>query len=188
MLRTFRTVTVTVTFNANSRIWGYRQSLSKIDKPCLKMVHKLCLHFSAAARLSERDAAATAVVAPVTVHLVPAFGAHASLHHPTSLACPNFCAAGTTGRWSCMQSATVGKDSPELPFAVYGMPTVRNRCACFLNDVFSCMCLPAGLIHGKEGCALQLFKPSALWSTTNSWCQREKKTLLVTFVNANIMF
>ena len=35
--------------NANSRIWGYRQSLSKIDKPCLRMVHKLCLHFSAAA-------------------------------------------------------------------------------------------------------------------------------------------
>ena len=36
-------------YNANSRILGYRQSLSKIDKPCLKMVHKLCLHFSAAA-------------------------------------------------------------------------------------------------------------------------------------------
>jgi hypothetical protein len=35
--------------NANSRIWGYRQSSSKIDKPCLRMVHKLCLHFSAAA-------------------------------------------------------------------------------------------------------------------------------------------
>ena len=35
--------------SANSRILGYRQSLPKIDKPCLKMVHKLCLHFPAAA-------------------------------------------------------------------------------------------------------------------------------------------
>ena len=35
--------------NANSRILGYRQSLSKIDKPCLRMVDKLCLHVSAAA-------------------------------------------------------------------------------------------------------------------------------------------
>ena len=35
--------------NANSRILGYRQSSSKIDKPCLRMVDKLCLHVSAAA-------------------------------------------------------------------------------------------------------------------------------------------
>ena len=31
--------------NANSRILGYRQSLSKIDKPFLTMRDKLCLHF-----------------------------------------------------------------------------------------------------------------------------------------------
>ena len=31
--------------NANSRILGYRQSLSKIDKPFLTMLDKLCLHF-----------------------------------------------------------------------------------------------------------------------------------------------
>ena len=36
-------------YNANSRFLGYRQSLSKIDKPCLKVVDKLCLRFSAAA-------------------------------------------------------------------------------------------------------------------------------------------
>ena len=35
--------------NANSRILGYRQSSSKIDKPCLRTVDKLCLHVSAAA-------------------------------------------------------------------------------------------------------------------------------------------
>ena len=114
------------------------------------------------------------MVAPVTARLVPAFGARASPHQSTSSACPNFCAAGTTGRWSCVQSATVGKDSSEPPFAVHSMPTVRNRCACFLHDVSSRMCLPAGLIHGEEGCALQLFEPSALWSTTNSWCRRKK--------------
>ena len=39
----------TQVYDANSRILGYRQGLSKIDKPCLKMVHKLCLHVSAAA-------------------------------------------------------------------------------------------------------------------------------------------
>ena len=114
------------------------------------------------------------MVAPVTARLVPAFGAHASPYHPASSACPNFCAAGTTGRRSCVQSATVGKDSSEPLFAVHSMPTVRNRCACFLHDASSRMCLPAGLIHGKEGCALQLFEPSALWSTANSWCRRKK--------------
>ena len=114
------------------------------------------------------------MVAPVTARLVPAFGTRASPHHSTSSACPNFCAAGTTGRRSCVQSATVGKDSSEPPFAVHSMPTVRNRCACFLHDASSRMCLPAGLIHGKEGCALQLFEPSALWSTANSWCRRKK--------------
>ncbi len=114
------------------------------------------------------------MVAPVTARLVPAFGARASPYHPTSSACPNFCAAGTTGRRSCVQSATVGKDSSEPLFAVHSMPTVRNRCACFLHDASSRMCLPAGLIHGKEGCALQLFEPSALWSTANSWCRRKK--------------
>ena len=113
------------------------------------------------------------MVAPVTARLVPAFGAHASPHQSTSSACPNFCAAGTTGRRSCVQSATVGKDSSEPLFAVHSMPTVRNRCACFLHDASSRMCLPAGLIHGKEGCALQLFEPSALWSTANSWCRRK---------------
>ena len=35
--------------NANSRILGYRKGSSKIDKPCLRMVDKLCLHVSAAA-------------------------------------------------------------------------------------------------------------------------------------------
>ena len=84
------------------------------------------------------------MVAPVTARLVPAFGARASPYHPASSACPNFCAAGTTGRWSCVQSASVGKDSSEPPFAVHSMPTVRNRCACFLHDVSSrtaCACL-----------------------------------------------
>ena len=32
--------------NANSRILRYRQSLSKTDKLCLTMVHKLCLQLS----------------------------------------------------------------------------------------------------------------------------------------------
>ena len=114
------------------------------------------------------------MVAPVTARLVPAFGARASPYHPTSSACPNFCAAGTTGRRSCVQSATVGKDSSEPLFAVHSMPTVRNRCVCFLYDASSRMCLPAGLTHRKEGCALQLFEPSALWSTANSWCRRSR--------------
>ena len=63
--------------------------------------------------------------------------------HIASMPRRNFCAAGTTGCRSCVQSATVGKDSSEPPFAVHSMPTVRNRCACFLHDVSSraCACL-----------------------------------------------
>ena len=102
------------------------------------------------------------MVAPVTARLVPAFGARASPYHPTSSACPNFCAAGTTDRWSCVQSATVGKDSSEPLFAVHSIPTVRNRCACFLHDASSRMCLPAGLIHGKEGYMLCSFPSQVL--------------------------
>ena len=84
--------------------------------------------------------------------LVPASSACASPYHPTLSACPNFCVAGTTGHWLCMQSATVGKDSSELLFTVHSMPTVQNQCTCFLHDASSHMCLPAGLIHRKEGC------------------------------------
>jgi len=57
--------------NANSRIWGYRQSLSKIDKPFLTMLDKLCLHFFCSClQLS----VLTRFVCRICLHFDPGFG------------------------------------------------------------------------------------------------------------------
>ena len=57
--------------NANSRILGYRQSLSKIDKPFLTMLDKLCLHFFCSClQLS----VLTRFVCRICLHFDPGFG------------------------------------------------------------------------------------------------------------------
>ena len=57
--------------NANSRILGYRQSLSKIDKPFLTMLDKLCLHFFCSCL---QFSVLTRFVCRICLHFVPGFG------------------------------------------------------------------------------------------------------------------
>ena len=57
--------------NANSRIWGYRQSLSKIDKPFLTMLDKLCLHFFCSCL---QFSVLTRFVCRICLHFGPVFG------------------------------------------------------------------------------------------------------------------
>ena len=60
-----------VDFNANSRILGYRQSLSKIDKPFLTMLDKLCLHFFCSCL---QFSVLTRFVCRICLHFDPGFG------------------------------------------------------------------------------------------------------------------
>ena len=57
--------------NANSRILGYRQSLSKIDKPFLTMLDKLCLHFFCSCL---QFSVLTRFVCRICLHFGPVFG------------------------------------------------------------------------------------------------------------------
>ena len=57
--------------NANSRILGYRQSLSKIDKPFLTMLDKLCLHFFCSCL---QFSVLTRFVCRICLHFDPGFG------------------------------------------------------------------------------------------------------------------
>ena len=57
--------------NANSRILGYRQSLSKIDKPFLTMLDKLCLDFFCSCL---QFSVLTRFVCRICLHFGPVFG------------------------------------------------------------------------------------------------------------------
>ena len=57
--------------NASSRILGYRQSLSKIDKPFLTMLDKLCLHFFCSCL---QFSVLTRFVCRICLHFDPGFG------------------------------------------------------------------------------------------------------------------